>query len=111
MEGDWSPVVFIITDSYPTDDYVPAIAEFKQYKWGSVIACANSYAPDDALLKQVTDNVVMVNSRSWGVESVQALFQWIAQSIVACCKSAIETGCVPSFEHFPPLPPEVSLVK
>jgi uncharacterized protein YegL len=56
-KGDWKPLVFIMTDGEPTDDWQAGIEKFKQVKTGTVVACAASQDCDTYILKKITDNV------------------------------------------------------
>ena len=52
QKGDWRPMVFLMTDGIPTDDWQKGLARFKQEKWGVVVGCAVG-AADPSVLKQV----------------------------------------------------------
>ena len=60
-KGDWLPIVVVMSAGRPTDDWRQGLQEFKQYKWGKVIACAAGDDADVSVLRQITDNVVYLN--------------------------------------------------
>src|SRR5690606_14695604 len=39
-KGDWKPLVFIMTDGMPTDDWQSGLHEYKQRKVAYTVACA-----------------------------------------------------------------------
>src|SRR5690606_33692841 len=46
QKGDWKPLVFIMTDGVPTDDWQRGLTEFKNRKTGIVVACAAGSGAD-----------------------------------------------------------------
>lgn len=55
QKGDWKPLVFIMTDGIPTDDWQQGLAEFKKRKTALIVACAAGPKADSGILKQLTD--------------------------------------------------------
>ena len=90
-------MVFIMTDGEPTDDYRSGIAEFKSYKWGTVIACIIGPYADQMVLREITENVVVLE-RGCPIE-IAAFFQWISLTISATCNN----------NELPPPPSEITL--
>ena len=62
VKGDWRPLVFIMTDGVPTDDMSKGLAEFKKRKCGMVVACAAGQGASTDTLKQITENVVQLDT-------------------------------------------------
>ena len=87
QKGDWRPLVFLLTDGSPTDleDFRQAAAEIKSLKLGNIIACAAGADADTSYLKQLTDNVLMMNSLSAG--DMAKFFAWVSGSIKMSSKS------------------------
>lgn len=81
QKGDWRPLVFILTDGSPTDveEFRLAAAELKSIDAANIIACAAGAKADTSYLKQVTDNVVMMNTLSAG--DLAQFFAWVSGSI------------------------------
>ena len=71
-KGDWKPLVFIMTDGLPTDDWQKGLLEFKKAKTGLVIACAAGPQANTNLLKQITETVVALESA--GKDTFQMIF-------------------------------------
>jgi uncharacterized protein YegL len=80
-KGDWKPMVFLLTDGTPTDDWEPA-AERLRASFGSrpmnlvAIGCGDDVDP--FVLMQISPNVLMMRDNP---ESFRSLFQWISASL------------------------------
>jgi hypothetical protein len=111
VKGDWKPLVFLMTDGLPTDDWQSGLAEFKSIKTGMIVACAAGPDADANLLKQITDNVVTLANAD--ANSIGQYFKWLSQSIaqtsqrVDLNKSDSTTA---SLSELPPPPPVINLV-
>ena len=55
VKGDWKPLVFIMTDGIPTDEWQNSLIEFKNVRVGTVVACAAGSGADASVLKQITE--------------------------------------------------------
>ena len=109
QKGDWRPLVFILTDGEPTDDLSKGIAEFKKRKFGMVVACAAGMGANTNTLKQITENVVQLDTADG--ESIKQYFKWVSASISTSSKSVEDTGCeATTLSELPPPPPEVNIV-
>jgi uncharacterized protein YegL len=112
-KGDWKPIVFIMTDGMPTDDWQKGLADFQKQKWGMVVACAAGQAVDTSILKQITEVVVQLDTADSA--SFKAFFKWVSSSI-STQSSRIIDGVVSSDDNMaglnelPPPPPEVNVV-
>ena len=62
QKGDWKPLVFIMTDGIPTDDWQSGLNEFKKSKVAFTVACAAGSGADTDILKQITENVVSLDT-------------------------------------------------
>ncbi|MDR0549974.1 MAG: VWA domain-containing protein [Deltaproteobacteria bacterium] len=108
-KGDWKPLVFLMTDGMPTDNVDKGIAEFKAFKWGTVVACAAGSGADTKLLSRITEIVVSLDTCD--TNSIQAFFKWVSSSISVTSKR-IETGAQPDqISQLPPPPQEINLLK
>lgn len=105
---DWKPLVFIMTDGVPTDDWQKGAEKIKK-KELTVIACAAGFDADTNILKQITENVVQLHSASSG--DLAAFFKWVTDTIVKGSQK-IETGGekVSGMNELPPPPPEINVV-
>ena len=79
VKGDWRPLVFIMTDGVPTDDMSKGLAEFKKRKCGMVVACAAGQGASTDTLKQITENVVQLDTADSA--TIKAFFKWVSASI------------------------------
>lgn len=81
QKGDWRPLVFILTDGVPTDieEFRYAVDELKSAKTANIIACAAGAKADTTYLKQITDNVLIMNTLSAG--DMAQFFAWVSSSV------------------------------
>jgi uncharacterized protein YegL len=109
VKGDWKPMVFIMTDGGPTDDWQAGLAEFRKRKFGIVVACAAGPGADTACLKQITDNVVTLDTAD--TSSLRAFFKWVSSSISTGSQKVDANGKeVGGISELPPPPAELSVV-
>ena len=108
-KGDWKPMVFIMTDGEPNDDFDSGLAIFKTHKWGMVVACAAGGDANEKLLQRITENVVKLSIAD--AESIKAFFKWVSQSITVNSKSVGATNKeITSIDQLPPPPPEIRIM-
>lgn len=81
QKGDWKPLVFILTDGVPTDveEFRFAVADLKKVKVANIIACAAGAKADTSYLKQITDNVLVMNTLTAG--DMARFFAWVSGSV------------------------------
>lgn len=108
-KGDWKPMVFLMTDGVPTDDWQAGLREFQQRKFGIVVACAAGANADTNILKQITENVVMLDTAD--TTSLRAFFKWVSASI-STSSQKVESGGkeVGGLDELPPPPKEINIV-
>ncbi len=108
-KGDWKPIVFLMTDGGPTDNWQQGLADFKRQKFGMVVACAAGQGADTNILKQVTEIVVQLDTADSA--TIKAFFKWVSAS-VSTSSTKVETGGkeVSGLNELPPPPPEVNIV-
>jgi uncharacterized protein YegL len=107
--GDWKPLVFIMTDGMPTDDWQAGLAEFQKASTGMVIACGAGSQVDTSILKQITPTVVTLDTADSA--SIQAFFTWVSASVSATSQK-IDLEKSESFApgELPPPPPQINMV-
>ncbi len=109
VKGDWKPLVFLMTDGEPTDDIQKGLAEFKKRKFGMVIACAAGTGANTNTLKQITENVVQLDTADSA--TIKAFFKWVSASVSTSSKSVdAGMGEASSMSELPPPPAEVNIV-
>jgi uncharacterized protein YegL len=85
QKGDWKPLVFILTDGAPTDDWRAGIAALRRAGAANIIACAAGAVADTKVLKEITPNVVMMNSS--GAGDLARFFTWVSASVKITSKA------------------------
>ncbi len=108
-KGDWKPLVFIMTDGQPTDDWQRGLDEFRKIKTGMVIACAAGPGADTSVLKQITEVVVTLDTAD--SSTIGAFFKWVSASISTSSKKVdLNKTESTQLSELPPPPPEINLV-
>jgi uncharacterized protein YegL len=109
QKGDWKPLVFIMTDGIPTDNWQPGLAAFKNCKIGFTVACAAGSGADTSILKQITENVVSLDTADSA--SIGKFFQWVTASIGVSSTKVEDSGKdVQGINELPPPPAELNIV-
>ena len=108
-KGDWKPLVFLMTDGEPTDDIKQGLAEFKKRKFGMVVACAAGQNANTGILKQITENVVQLDTAD--STTIKSFFKWVSASISTGSQKVEEGGINRvKMDQLPPPPAEVKIV-
>jgi uncharacterized protein YegL len=108
-KGDWKPLIFIMTDGIPTDNMQQGLAELKKRKTGLIVACAAGSRADTSLLKQITDNVVSLDTAD--SHSIGQFFAWVTASIGVTSTKVEESGKeTGGMNELPPPPSELNIV-
>lgn len=91
-KGDYKPVVWLITDGRPTDEYADAIKRWKESYQSRVnlVAVAMGYEADTAVLKELTEQVVVYEPDS-ELDFTQFI-EWVTQSIVVQSQTVAEAS-------------------
>lgn len=109
VKGDWKPLVFIMTDGEPTDDFNKGLTEFKKRKFGMVVACAAGQGANTDTLKKITECVVQLDTADSA--TIKSFFKWVSASVSAGSMKVEDTGKeVSGMSELPPPPPEVNIV-
>lgn len=107
--GDWKPLVFIMTDGEPTDNFAQGLADFKKCKPGLVVACAAGAGANVNTLKQITECVVSLDTADSA--TIQSFFKWVSASVgMSSVKVDMGGGDVNGLNELPPPPAEVNIV-
>ncbi|MBK6737839.1 MAG: VWA domain-containing protein [Haliea sp.] len=91
QKGDWKPMVFLITDGKPTDNYIPAIRKWtdEYQNKATIVAVALGRYADLKVLKELTENVLLLEKT--GTEEFKKFIAWVTASVSSQSKS-VETG-------------------
>lgn len=105
-KGDWRPLLFVMTDGSPSDTqcFREMVAEVKRRQFGNVVACAAGPKAKAETLKELTDQVVSLDTTDSAVFA--QFFKWVSASVASGGASA----GVASPNSLPPPPPEVQVV-
>jgi uncharacterized protein YegL len=106
QKGDWKPLLFVFTDGKPSDIqfYREKIPQIKALNFGSIVGCAAGNMANDDMLKELTDNVVHLDSAD--SSTLKQFFKWVSETIEQGNKSQ---GTGESME-LPPPPSEITVV-
>ena len=109
QKGDWKPLVFIMTDGVPTDNWQQGLDEFKKRKVAYTVACAAGHAVNTGILKQITDNVVSLDTAN--STAISKFFTWVTASIGVTSTRIEDSGKeVKGLNELPPPPSELNIV-
>ena len=109
VKGDWKPLVFIMTDGEPTDNWQKGLNDFKNQKFGMVVACAAGSGANTNILKQITEVVVQLDTADSA--TIKAFFKWVSASVSTGSQKVEASGKdVSGLNELPPPPPEVNIV-
>jgi uncharacterized protein YegL len=106
QKGDWKPLLFVFTDGKPSDMplYREKIVEIKNLNFGAVVGCAAGPKADDLILKELTDDVVHLDSAD--SSTLKQFFKWVSETIEQGNKSQGTGESV----ALPPPPSEITIV-
>lgn len=107
QKGDWRPLVFLMTDGQPTDNWEYAADRVKQRRVGNLIACAAGPGADANLLKRVTEIVIKLDSLQ--PDSMKAFFRWVSSSIKVTSANVVQVPADTPVS-LPPPPPQIQIV-
>ncbi len=107
QKGDWKPLIFLMTDGLPTDNWEPAAERLKKSRPGNIIACAAGPDADTTVLKQISEIVVQLNSLQ--PDALRAFFRWVSSSIKSTSQSLAQVVADQPIS-LPPAPPQIQIV-
>jgi uncharacterized protein YegL len=99
-KGDWKPLVFILTDGEPTDDWERSVEDFRLRGLATVVACGAGPEVNDETLRRLGEKVVRLKDTQPG--TLGAFMKWVSAS-VATTSQRLGTHTRPG-ERLPPLP-------
>lgn len=108
-KGDWKPLVFLMTDGGPSDDWRAGHTRFKKCKVGTFVAAALGRHVHLEVLQELTPDVVYTNETD--SKALKSYFKWVTSSISVRSQSVgsgqTDTG---GLNQLPPPPPEINVV-
>jgi len=81
QKGDWRPLLFLMTDGKPSDlaEFREAVPKVKALNLAAIVACAAGAEAKDSYLKELTDNVVHLDTAD--SSTLMSFFKWVSASI------------------------------
>jgi uncharacterized protein YegL len=79
QKGDYKPLVFLMTDGKPTDQWKEPANRLKSLKPANIIACAAGPGADEQMLRELTETVVKLQSLQ--PDQLKAFFKWVSASV------------------------------
>ncbi len=105
QKGDWKPLIFLMTDGEPTDQWEDAADAVKAARVGNFIACAAGSQANEATLKRMTDVVVRLNDLQ--PDALKQFFKWVSASVATTSMNIAKSDAPVGL---PALPPEIVIV-
>lgn len=108
IKGDFRPMLFIMTDGSPSDLMVfkESLPKVKACNFAEIIACAAGPKAKPEFLKQITNNVVVLDNME--STAFSQFFKWVSDSIAA---GSVSAGVDAPLENsLPPPPPAFQIV-
>lgn len=109
VKGDWKPLVFLMTDGMPTDEWELGLAEFRTAKPGLTVCCAAGPNADPNVLSQISETLVTLDAADGA--TIGAFFKWVSASITTSSRKIDLTKNDASSGDLPPPPLGVNLNK
>lgn len=92
-KGDWRPLVFLLTDGVPTDDWRAAFERaWAGRRQPNIVSIGCGPDADPEVLSQLSENVLMMGDDE---EDFRELFAWISASLSAASQSIGTSGSAP----------------
>lgn len=104
QKADWKPLIFLLTDGVPTDEWQSKVQELKRS--GEIIAVGCGGNADVEILKQVTDTVFLMKEMS--PEGFKEFFEWVSDTIKTNSQPTGEDK--PDGIIFEPPPPGIQII-
>lgn len=107
QKGDWKPMVFLMTDGEPTDQWESAIADIKKRSWGAFVACGSGPGAKTEPLKKITETVLLLHD----THDLNQFFKWVTSSIKTASASMKMIPADPNaMTQLPPTPQAITVI-
>jgi uncharacterized protein YegL len=90
IKGDYKPLVFLLTDGQPTDQWEPAADVVKQAKLANIYAIGCGPDIDTEVLYHITDKVLLMPNLT--PEAIRKFFVWLSASVQTVSTKADATA-------------------
>lgn len=111
VKGDYKPLVFLLTDGEPTDDYKEGLRILKSRisrKPANIIALGCGNHVNESTLKEITESAFKLSALS--SDGIKEFFKWVSQSVRTASKSVGGSGGGDVKVALPPPPPGFEVV-
>jgi uncharacterized protein YegL len=78
-KGDWKPLVFLLTDGEPTDNWERSAEEFRLRGLATIIACGAGPEVNDDTLRRLGDRAIRLKDTQPG--TLGAFMKWVSASV------------------------------
>lgn len=111
QKGDYKPLVFLMTDGHPADEWQVEAQILKnqtRHKVANIIALGCGPYVNQDVLKQITEIVLLM--RNVTAENMRAFFQWVSASVRVASVPVDGARAGEAQAHLPPPPPDIRVV-
>jgi uncharacterized protein YegL len=98
QKGDWKPLVILLTNGQPSDEWKPAAERIRQKRPAAVLAITTGPAVGATVLEHITDRVIPAENLL--AAPLSAFFRWVSASVLCSSTPVSESPTNP-----PPPPP------
>lgn len=106
QKGDGKPLIFLMTDGEPTDEWKPNAQKLKKRRF-NVVCCAIGTGVENATLKEISDQRILIKSAS--PDDLKTFFKWVTMSIKTVSES-VNGNPSGAPTNLPPPPPQITIM-
>jgi uncharacterized protein YegL len=99
VKGDWKPLVFLLTDGEPTDNWERSAEEFRLRGLGTIIACGAGPEVNDDTLRRLGDRAIRLRDTKPG--TLGAFMKCVSASVTTT-NQGLGTHAAPNRLEEPP---------
>lgn len=110
-KGDWKPLVFVLTDGEPTDDWQEPLEEIRNRQTKKVVNII-TVGCGPYINQQNLKDIAIGPTFNMGSDeaSFKAFFKWVTQSVVAASKAVTQPGGGDKPVDMPPPPEQIQYI-